>query len=172
MERNEYILDLIRDLIDHKVKFVVCGGVAVILQGVERLTIDLDLSIDMTKANLTRFLRAMEKNSMSPRAPIPAESLLDRELLNTLIEQKHATVFTFIDKANPYRQIDVFITEKNGYDAILKDSETVMLDDKTSFRIASVDKLIEMKKEINPIRDKDLYDIKRLMEIKKQGNGK
>jgi hypothetical protein len=168
MEGNEYILDLIRDLVTHHVKFVVCGGVAVILQGVERLTMDLDLSVDMTKENLTRFLRAVEKNNLSPRAPIPAESLLDKDIVKALVEQKHATVFTFIDKANPFRQIDVFITEQNRYDAIVKDSIEIVVDTDTSFRIASIDKLIEMKKEIKPVREKDLYDIKRLTELKKK----
>lgn len=171
MEQNEYILNLIKDLITHQVKFIVCGGVAVILQGVERFTMDLDLAVDMTHENLHRFLEVINKNGMSPRAPIPAESILDEDFIKAIVEQKHASVFTFIDHANPYRQIDVFITEQHSYQSIIVDSENIVLDD-ASFRIASVKKLIEMKKEIDPIRDKDRYDIKRLTEIEKETHGR
>lgn len=43
MKANQYILVLIKDLIDNQVQFIVWGGVAIILQSVERVTIDLDL---------------------------------------------------------------------------------------------------------------------------------
>jgi len=172
MESNEYILDLIKDLIDHDVKFIVCGGVAVVLQGVERLTMDLGLSLDMTTENLEKFLAVIKKNKLTSRAPIPEESILDEEILDTIVEQKNATVFTFIDNANPYRQIDVFITKDKSYKAIVEDSEEVALGDDYVIRIASVDKLIAMKKEISPLRDKDRYDIKRLEELKEANHEK
>ncbi|MBU3914184.1 hypothetical protein KKA14_01485 [bacterium] len=166
MAANEYILDLIRDLVDNQVNFIVCGGVAVVLQGVERMTMDLDLSVDMTEENLKKFLCVIEKNKMSPRAPIPAESILDPDIVNTIVQQKRATVFTFIDTANPFRQIDIFITKENSYETIINSTDAVMLDNNYKIRIVSIDKLIEMKKGIKPIRDKDLYDIMRLNEIK------
>lgn len=172
MKANEYILDLIKDLVDNQVQFIVCGGVAIILQGVERMTMDLDLSLDMSKENLKRFLKVIKKNNLTPRAPVPAESILDEETVQTIVEEKHATVFTFIDSLNPFRQIDVFITRDKSYNAVLDDSEIIELDDRYQFRIASLEKLIEMKKEITPPRDKDLYDIARLREIRERKHGK
>ncbi|MBD3420547.1 MAG: hypothetical protein GF398_10555 [Chitinivibrionales bacterium] len=39
------------------------------LHGVERMTPDLDLSIDMTKSNVNKFLEIMEELGLSPRVP-------------------------------------------------------------------------------------------------------
>ncbi|MCP4757128.1 MAG: hypothetical protein GY866_40205 [Proteobacteria bacterium] len=172
MPANEYLLDLLKDLIDHEVKFIICGGVAVVLHGVERLTMDLDLSVDMSENNLLKLLGVVEKNNMSPRAPIPAESLLDTGIINTITQEKGALVFTFIDNSNPFRQIDIFITKNMHYDTIIDDTEEILLEGNYKARIVSVDKLIDMKKEIEPERDKDISDIKALMKIRETTDGK
>ena len=101
---REYLLEIIKDLIDRKVMFIVCGGVAAVLHGVERLTIDLDLSLSMSRDNLENFLSVMKKENMIPRAPIPAESILDKEIVQAIVEQKGAVVFTFIDPKNPFKR--------------------------------------------------------------------
>ena len=63
---REYLLELLKDLIDRKVMFIVCGGVAAVLHGVERLTIDLDLALSMSRNNLENFLSVMKKENMIP----------------------------------------------------------------------------------------------------------
>ena len=172
LNANEYLIDLINNLVDYNVKFIICGGVAVVLHGVERLTIDLDLSVDMSTDNLIRFLEVLKRNNMVPRAPIPAESILDKDILNSIVQQKKATVFTFIDTLNPIRQLDIFITEDKCYKAIIKDTKEIVLDKKRRIKIVSLDKLIDMKREINPKRDKDIFDIDALLKIKKKTDEK
>lgn len=165
MADGDYILDLIRELVDNKVKFIVCGGVAVVLHGVERMTMDLDLSVDMNPENLERFLSVIQRNKMTPRAPLPAASILDKEILDTIVREKNAMVFTFIDNEKPYKQIDLFITDENNYDALVEQSEEMWINDECAFKVISAEKLIEMKKEIQPAREKDLFDIKVLTDI-------
>ena len=67
------------------------------MHGVKRLTVDMDLSLHMTKDNLLKFLTVMKNENMVPRVPIPAESILDKKILNAIVEEKGAVVFTFID---------------------------------------------------------------------------
>jgi hypothetical protein len=53
-------------LADAEVEFVVVGGYAVMKAGYVRVTEDIDLLIEASEANVTRFLRAMQ--SFSPAA--------------------------------------------------------------------------------------------------------
>ena len=39
----------------HDVKYVICGGLAVNLHGVPRMTADIDIILDMNQENLLRF---------------------------------------------------------------------------------------------------------------------
>jgi hypothetical protein len=51
--------DLIRRLSDHKVRYLVVGGMAVIYHGYARLTGDVDFFYEPTKANSIRLFRAL-----------------------------------------------------------------------------------------------------------------
>jgi len=51
--------DLIRRLADHKVRFLIVGGTAVIYHGYARLTGDVDFLIEPTKVNAGRAHRAL-----------------------------------------------------------------------------------------------------------------
>jgi hypothetical protein len=51
--------DLIRRLGDHKVRYLIVGGTAVIYHGYARLTGDVDFLIEPTKANALRAYRAL-----------------------------------------------------------------------------------------------------------------
>ena len=50
-----------------KVKYVVAGGVAVVLHGYHRLTKDLDLVVLLEKKNLEKFFEALKKIGYIPR---------------------------------------------------------------------------------------------------------
>lgn len=165
---HEYLLDLLKDLIDHQVKFIVCGGVAAVLHGVERLTVDLDLSLSMSPENLESFLQVMKKEKMVPRAPVPAESILDKETVRAIVEKKGALVFTFIDPRNPFKQIDLFLTEDKSYEELIDQTDRIKLEEGYFLDVLKIEKLIEMKNAIDPLRDKDVRDIDELKKILKQ----
>jgi hypothetical protein len=64
----------------HEVKYLVIGGVAAILHGVPRTTLDLDILIEATLDNAQRLLRAMEEGGLATAAMISAEELLTKEV--------------------------------------------------------------------------------------------
>ena len=49
---NNHLKDILIALAKNKIKFVLCGGVAVVLHGVERLTMDIDVAVSMDEDNL------------------------------------------------------------------------------------------------------------------------
>jgi len=166
MQRDrDYLLEILEELVHNDVDFIVCGGVAAVLHGVERLTMDLDLSLSLTQANLKKFLNVMNKENMIPRAPIPAESILDPDIRLAIVEGKGALVFTFIDTKNPFKQVDFFLTEENSYEQLIKDTEVIMIDE-MKIPVISIDKLIKMKYSVDPMRDKDKRDIAELERLR------
>ena len=70
-----FYLDLFRTLQEERVDYVVVGGLAINLHGVERATMDVDLVLAMDDANLRRFLGAAKKLKLEPSLPVPTEAL-------------------------------------------------------------------------------------------------
>ena len=165
-DSSHHLVDLLRSLVDHEVQFVVCGGVAAVLHGVERVTMDLDISLELSEPNLQSFLTAMREQHMTPRAPIPAESILDEKVRTAIVEEKGALVFTFIDTENPYKQVDVLLTADRSYDVVVEGAVGIDLGEGYTIKALTIDMLLEMKQSIDAPRDKDLHDISELRRIK------
>jgi len=55
-----YYQDVFTILNEKNVRYVVIGGIALVLHGVLRMTVDLDLIIDLEEENIDRFLSAMK----------------------------------------------------------------------------------------------------------------
>ena len=158
---NNHLKEILTSLSRGGVKFVVCGGVAVVLHGVERLTMDVDLSVSMDYKNLALLLDIIKELGMVPRVPIPAESILDPEKRKIMTDVKNALVFTFIDINNPYRQIDIFLGRDTLYAELIKDAVIINFSGE-KIPVVSIQDLIKMKKQINPLREKDKSDIREL----------
>lgn len=165
---QNYLEEIIADLHDAKVEFIICGGVAVVLQGVERMTIDLDISVKRESENLKNFLSVMKRGNLVPRNPLPPEALLNDELLDHIAKEKNAIVFSFIDVKNPFKVVDVFIIPDLSFEKLEKDSQILQMGSR-SVKVLSKEKLIELKSAINPVRDKDTLDINSLKRIIQHG---
>jgi hypothetical protein len=85
-------------------------------------------------------------------------SLLDFDFVHSLIKEKHALVFTFLDPDKPFRQVDIFLTADLGYESLLPDSEWVDMD---GYRLRMINRirLLSIKRSIRPLRAKDALDI-------------
>lgn len=164
---QNHLKEILLALAEAKVDFVVAGGVAVVLHGVERLTLDLDLALKMTKENLDRFLQTIHKLELQPRVPVSAETLTDPESIQRIVREKGALVFSFVDLNQPIRQLDVFLTKDLSYDQLAQDALAIELDG-NRIKIASLEKMLEIKKGIGSPREKDLTDIRELERLKQQ----
>lgn len=160
-EKKNHLFEIIDCMSRRNVDFIICGGVALVLHGIERMTVDLDLSVGIDEDNLRLFIDCMKELNLDPRVPVEAEALLDPEIRKMMIEDKNALVFTFIDKDNPFRMVDVFLSEKMSYDSLIEYAEEIKLGERM-VKVISKEKLLEMKLEISPPRDKDMFDIQAL----------
>jgi len=161
---NNHIVEILCALVDARVRFVLAGGAACVVHGVERLTVDLDLSVDTEDGNLRRFVDAMKALRLKPRAPVPPEALLDRDARRQMIEEKGALAFTFLDPDAPYRQVDVFLLEHLAYERLRPSAEPVTIRGRTVW-VASKATLVQHKRAISKPRQKDLDDIRELSRL-------
>ena len=81
-------LPLFKALNDAGVKYVVVGGLATVLHGYARLTMDVDLFVDLAPDEAALAMRTLESLGFKPRVPVPAEQFADAAKRKEWIEQK------------------------------------------------------------------------------------
>jgi hypothetical protein len=153
----------LRALSEAGVRFVVCGGVACVLQGVARATHDLDLRVALEREDLARLLRVAQELGLRPRIPEPPEHLLEPERRRVWTEEKHAVVYS-LHAASGAFAVDVFLRYPLTYEALEADADLVNVDG-FSVRVSSKRHLIEAKRAVQPPRKQDLRDIEDLEEL-------
>jgi len=151
---------LVADLASAGVEFVVCGGVACVLHGVERVTIDLDIRVPEDDANYLRMITVLQSRGMISRIPEPMTSLCDPQRRRAWIQDKGALVWT-AQSPDGLEQIDVFLTYPISWPDLVRDSKITFVREK-AVRISSREHLILAKRQVDPPRRKDLRDIEDL----------
>src|SRR6266496_148389 len=165
---SNHINEILFALTDAEVVFIVGGGVAAVLHGVERVTLDIDLARDMEPANVEKCLHVMQQLRLQPRAPVPARDLMSREAVQRMIAEKGALVFSFVDFDRPLRHVDIFLQGNLSFEELSRGARKVVIEDR-AIKIMGIGNLLETKRAITPLRDKDLIDIKQLEKLQGQG---
>jgi hypothetical protein len=88
-----FYLDLFSALARHKVDYLLIGGLAVSLHGVERATMDVDITIAMNPENLAALIATAKELELTPVLPVPLESLGDQELLRKWHAERNLDAF-------------------------------------------------------------------------------
>lgn len=137
-------LDVFRSLKKNKVKYVVIGGIALILHGVQRATYDLDILIEASEENAKRLLKALIEAGLGLAYDVTVEQLLANEV--TLFRDRvHVDVQTSTPGIDFNEAWASKMAVKSG---------------KTEAYIVSLEDLIASKKAAG--RPKDLEDLKRI----------
>ena len=150
--------EIISALLEADVDFIVGGGVACVLHGVERVTMDVDIAVATDPENFSRFIGVMEDLGLKPRVPVDPRTLLDDRVLYNIINEKHALVFSFLDPDLPTRHVDIFLRNDLNHEALSPHVETVQFRGRV-LKVVSKQKLLDIKLAISPPRTKDRIDI-------------
>ena len=148
-----------------KIKYLITGGVAVVLYGVLRTTADLDLIVDLEKKNLEKIWETLLELGYVPRIPIKKEEF-NLENLKKWMREKNLKAFSFYHKKEPFKVVDL-VLELN-FEKLYKRKKIFKIDH-LKVPVVSLDDLIKLKKKAG--RKEDILDIERLKEIKKYGKG-
>ncbi|OGL72503.1 hypothetical protein A3D72_03350 [Candidatus Uhrbacteria bacterium RIFCSPHIGHO2_02_FULL_57_19] len=170
MEDQPVYERLLRALSQKGVRYVLCGGMALVLRHIKRDTFDADLAVDLSIENLSCFLDVLKELGWIPKVPVNANELADPEKRVQWQTEKDAKVFTFVLANLPFLSVDVFLSLPIPFDILAREAIPVMLDD-VEIPTASYEALLEMKRQIQPPRVKDALDILILEKIVAERKG-
>jgi tRNA nucleotidyltransferase/poly(A) polymerase len=141
--------DVFKCLKEHKVKYLVIGGIAAVLYGVPRATFDLDILIEATPKNVQKLLDALLKAGLFTATLTSVDKVLAAEVTvfkdRVRIDVQTSTPgLKFKDawknkKIMQYRQIDFYVVSKSdliaskiaaGRKKDLEDVQVLQLDHK------------------------------------------
>ncbi len=161
--------DVLAALYDAGVRFVIVGGLAVILHGVPRTTSDLDLVPDLDEENLGRLVEVMTRLGFRPRAPVAAAELAVAERRREWSEDKNMLAFSFHRPGRPLDEVDVLFAGPLDFAALNEHAVEARAEGLT-LRIARPADLITMKQGTGRAQDvADIDALTRLMGAQRDG---
>lgn len=146
-------------------RYVVVGGLAVVLHGHARLTVHLDLVVDLAPEAARKTIAGLLALGLRPLAPVDAFEFADVDKRREWIEEKGMRVFSLYDPDNPLRTVDLFVESPVDFEELWSSSELVQLRS-AKVRVASIPDLIRLKRLSGRGLDRD--DISKLEEILRQ----
>lgn len=150
---------------DESVKYMVAGGIAVNLYGIERATADIDLVVKLDEENLLRFIKVCHKLGLRPKAPVKLEDFADSKKRDSWMRDKGLMVFSLFDSKNSFFLLDVFVESPFNFDEVYKQAKKIKFDD-TVIDVVPIQELIKMKENSN--RPQDEADVFYLNKIVKE----
>jgi hypothetical protein len=148
---NDDFRDFIKALNNHEVEYILVGGYAVILHGYRRITGDMDIWVNRTRANYIKITRAFAEFRLS-LFDMTEEKFMDLE---------YADVFSF---GRPPFGIDI-LTKLKGveFDDAFPQAQ-IFNEEGLMIRFIHLSNLIQAKKAAG--RHKDLDDLEKLTDSK------
>jgi len=150
------------------VRYLVVGGVAVVLHGHLRTTADLDLVISLEPGNTRRTVEALAQLGFRSRAPVPLEQFADAAAREVWVAEKDLTVFSLWSPAHAGLEVDLFVREPFDFEAAWRRRATVALDT-TAASVAAIEDVMALKRAAG--RPQDLADVAALEVILRAKGG-
>jgi hypothetical protein len=145
-----------------RVRYLVVGGVAVVLHGHLRVTADLDLVVDLEPSNARSAVHALEQIGYRPRAPVPFAQFADASARQALIDDKGLIVFSLWSPTSPGTEVDLFAKEPFAFAETYTRAVRVELEG-IIVPVIGLPDLIALKRAAG--RSKDLEDAQALTAI-------
>lgn len=157
-------LEILSQLHDRHVDFVIVGGVAAALHGGSRVTFDLDVVPSLAPDSWMAAVDMLWALGARPRIPEPLERIRDVENVRRWQLEKGMLALNF-RTPDGITEVDLLVSESHQFDGLRQRAVKITIDHRTFF-VASIDDLIAMKKQAG--RPQDLLDIAQLQDIKER----
>ena len=155
--------ELFAVLAREEVRYLLVGGVAVNLYGIERATGDIDLMIDLQEDNIRSFIRAADSFGLAPRVPVNIEDLADEDTRTAWREEKGMLVFSLFHRKHSYMLVDVLTEIPVDFDEAYSRRSTRDVDG-IPIDVASIHTLIAMKEGTGRPQDEaDIHHLRNLI---------
>ncbi|MDP2827365.1 MAG: nucleotidyl transferase AbiEii/AbiGii toxin family protein [Sulfuricellaceae bacterium] len=158
-----FYLDLFRALEHENIRYVLIGGLALNIHGVERATMDIDLMLAMDTENLEAFCRAADSLGMTPLLPVTMKDFANPITLQRWVDERNLLSFSFRSQESSAPTVDILVHPKVAFDMawarhLEKDLGSIHI------RLAHIDDLIALKTGTG--RQRDMSDVAALERLK------
>ena len=138
------------------VRYLIVGGVAVVLHGHLRTTADLHLVVQLEAENVTRALEALRTLGFRPRNPVALGDFADPDLRARWREEMGMVAFSLWSKRMPGTGVDLLTEEPPDFREVYERALRVDLDT-THATVIGLEDLMAMKRQSG--RTRDLEDV-------------
>ena len=146
------------------IKYMVAGGIAVNLYGIERATADVDIVLQLGKRNLLKFIEVAERLGLKPKIPVKLEDFVHPEKRKSWRMDKGMLVFSLCDPKNPFFLIDIFTEIPFDFDAVYKQRKRMKFEN-IFIPVVPIKELIAMKEKSGRPQDRaDVFYLKKIMD--------
>ena len=146
-------------------RYVVVGGLAVVLHGHARLTVDLDLVVDLAPEAARRTISALVGLGFRPLAPVEALDFADAARRREWVKEKGMRVFSLYEPESPLSTVDLFVESPIDFEELYRKAERIPIGT-TVVPVVAIPHLIQMKQAAG--REQDRADLRVLVEIEKR----
>lgn len=150
----------------YNVKYLVCGGLAVNIYGIPRMTADIDLLLDFEEENILNFENATKHLMFQSVIPLSINTFVKKEDRLKAIKEKNLIAYSYFNSLAGYMNLDVLLDAPIDFDVLWMNKTERQLGE-TTIRLVSVEDLIELKRYANRIQDQN--DIILLSKLIKNG---
>ena len=157
-----FYLDLFAALHRHRVDYALIGGLAVALHGVERNTMDIDISVVVSPQNMQQLVLAAQELGLTPMLPMPLETLTQIDTLQEWHAHRNLQAFSLHGSGPAGVSLDILLFPPVDPAAMCKRAITLDVAG-VPVVLATVDDLIALKQSAG--RPIDLSDIEHLKRV-------
>lgn len=159
----EYV-NLFSKLHQEGIQYLICGGLAVNIYGIPRMTADIDILVRFDEDNIEKFEQAVEELAFAALIPIKLHTLLDEKTRKEMIDNKNLIAYSYYNTRSNFMNLDILIDVPISFDLMWEQKETRDIDG-LPIQIVSLAHLIELKRYAN--RNQDRQDILMLEKLQR-----
>jgi hypothetical protein len=149
--------DVLRALEREGARFAVAGGFACLAHGVVRVTMDLDLLVDVQDDNLSILWETLSRLGFMTQQPIVRQDAVSAATLLRLAREKGMQALSWVHGTQPFLIVDLLVGEPFHWsEEVLRKIPLFGVET----RVLSREELIRLKKLAG--RSKDLVDVQEL----------
>ena len=150
-------------------RYLVAGGLAVLAHGYLRLTLDVDLVLDVEPPHPKPALAAFRELALQPLVPVRLEEFADPEKRRHWIRDKQARVFQLWSEHHPMLRVDLFLEPPFDFAAAHRRLYRAEIAPGLEVSFVALDDLLAMKRAAG--RPQDLADVDRLEKVRRLKQG-
>lgn len=99
------------------VRYLIVGGLAVAAHGHGRVTVDVDLVVQLTELNVQKALSALGALGYTPIVPVPASDFAEAAKRKQWVEERNMVVFSLRSEQHPLTPVDIFASEPFDFES-------------------------------------------------------